>query len=189
MIYIHIRFQKYIWPCFVIWGLDRLVRVLRIALVFKASRLLSNSGSLDLATCSLETISDNIVRLAIPRPSHFHWFAGQSVFLTIQGVSVLWLSNPFTIASLDEPIRSGDCGHAMQSESSELEKVDEASKMGQSELVFFLKIRSGFTKRLAACAHDDQKMTAKIFVDGPYGSPPDLRCFDTCVLIAGVFYV
>lgn len=193
MVYIHIRvrYQKYIWPCFVIWGLDRFIRILRIGLIFKASRAVSNSRSVDLASCNLEMISDNIIRLAIPISSRFHWSAGQSVFLTIQGVSLFLLGNPFTIASLDgERIRSENYEHTIQPAGPE--KIEEASEVGQSELVFFLKIRSGFTKRLAAYAQTldtDHPIAAKIFVDGPYGSPPNLKYFDTCVLIAGVFRV
>lgn len=192
MIYVRIRLQKYIWPCFVIWGLDRFIRTLRVTLFFfKGSRMAPNPGPLNLATCNLEVISHNIIRMAIPRPPHFHWSAGQSVFLTIQGASLLWLGNPFTIASLDgEHVHNGDRDRIGQSTEAE-EDLDEGSEIGQSELVFFLKIHSGFTKRLAALQTlgTEHKTRARIFVDGPYGSPPDLKYFDTCVLIAGAFWM
>jgi hypothetical protein len=62
--------------------------------------------------------------------------------------------------------------------------------VSNSDLVFFIDVRSGFTKRLAGCvsSSDVTMMKLNVLVDGPYGSPPDLRVFDTCVLLAGGYF-
>ncbi|KAG1724741.1 ferric reductase NAD binding domain-containing protein, partial [Suillus lakei] len=51
------------------------------------------------------------------------------------------------------------------------------------ELVFFINVRQGFTARLKDAASTGDKV--KIFVDGPYGSSPNLGSYDTSVLVAG----
>ncbi|KAG1727437.1 ferric reductase NAD binding domain-containing protein, partial [Suillus lakei] len=52
-----------------------------------------------------------------------------------------------------------------------------------TELVFFINVRQGFTARLKDAASTSDKV--KIFVDGPYGSSPNLGSYDTSVLVAG----
>lgn len=122
------------------------------------------------ASVKLETITPTIIRLAIPRPRLFHWSAGQSVFLTVPGVSKFrHEAHPFTIASIEDH--------------------DHDDKQ-TNELVFFINVQSGFTRRLAAHAartttDGNASLISRVYVDGPYGSAPDLRGFDTCVLVAG----
>lgn len=62
------------------------------------------------------------------------------------------------------------------------------SKEGFKQLVFLVKVRDGFTKRLlhAAGLWEDQIM--RVLVDGPYGSPPLLGGYDVVILIAGALY-
>ncbi|KZP33754.1 hypothetical protein FIBSPDRAFT_810265 [Athelia psychrophila] len=181
--YFHARefdFQSYVWPCFVIWGFDRLVRGLRVLLFTITSPSTSIQGA-DVekhhipsmaASVKLEMITSTIVRLTVPRPRLFHWSAGQSVFLTVPGVSKFTHeAHPFTIASIEDH--------------------DNMAPVKQTnELVFFINVQSGFTQRLAAHAsrtttNGNSSLTSKVYVDGPYGSAPDLRGFDTCVLVAG----
>ncbi|KAF7980574.1 hypothetical protein HWV62_37747 [Athelia sp. TMB] len=171
--FVTVLVQTYIWPCFVIWGFDRLVRGLRV-LLFAATSPPTPTPGPDAekhqhhipsaaASARLEPVSPSLVRLTLPRPRLFHWAAGQSVFLTVPGLSKFsHEAHPFTIASVE-----GDGT--------------------QDELVFFIDVRSGFTKRLAthALSNKDAPMSAKVYVDGPYGSVPDMRSFDVCILLAG----
>lgn len=73
-------------------------------------------------------------------------------------------SHPFTIANLQEG--------------------DEKAK----ELVWVIRARDGLTKRLKDHAMaKNGRVTAPVFMDGPYGAPPDITAFSTCVFIAGEF--
>jgi ferric-chelate reductase len=50
---------------------------------------------------------------------------------------------------------------------------------------FLIRGREGFTGRLREHARDKKTATVPAFVDGPYGCPPDLTQYSTCILIAG----
>ncbi|OCH91755.1 iron reductase [Obba rivulosa] len=164
----------YLWPCFVIWGFDRVVRVARV-LIFNHLYFLfsSKSSSLD---ADIELLSPECVRLRMERPSHFRWRAGQTAYLIMPGVSSTpFEAHPFTIAS----IRGASPKAGIVSDT---EKVVQRTD-GWNELVFLINVRNGFTKRLAEAASLDQK--AKVLVDGPYGFSPDLDNDDTVVLVSG----
>ncbi|KAG2346622.1 hypothetical protein BDR05DRAFT_959562 [Suillus weaverae] len=175
----------WIYPCFVIWGLDRLIRFLRLV-VFNHSYFGFKSGSTMDATAEL--LSDDFVRLRFHRPSHFHWTPGQTAYLIMPSVSRLpFEAHPFTIASFNSTLFD-----APKERKPTSEKYDEISlaegNLGSSapfwkELVFFINVREGFTGRLKDAALKGDKV--KVFVDGPYGPSPNLGSYDTSVLIAG----
>ena len=74
-------------------------------------------------------------------------------------------SHPFTIVNLPEG--------------------DENSK----KMVWIIRARDGFTKRLKEYANvKDGVATAPVFLDGPYGAPPDITPFSTCVFIGGAYF-
>jgi hypothetical protein len=58
-----------------------------------------------------------------------------------------------------------------------------SSIKGSKRLAFLVGVRKGFTKRLKNAAPHHSSF--KVLLDGPYDSPPDLRGFDTVILIAG----
>ncbi|KAJ3014290.1 hypothetical protein NUW54_g1341 [Trametes sanguinea] len=185
--YFHANNQRvgfYVWPSFLIWGLDRAIRFARLVyynhLYFGFS---SASHSLD---ATVELLSPHFVRLYMQRPSHFRWTPGQTAFLTMPTVSGFPLeAHPFTIASVDERYQLEG------SKVSELPGMDKS--LGDApaadvapfwnELTFLINVREGFTKRLAAIANEGRKV--KVLVDGPYGFSPDLTNDDTVVLVAG----
>jgi len=171
------RYQKFIWPSFVIWGLDRLIRLLRL-LAFKLFSPSRNPAT----TLEAELISPGIVRLTIPRPRHFHWSPGQNALITIPEMSrLLPEAHPFTIATVDQE----ETVSQPQPTRNEKGKYT-GNGASDSDLVFFIKVCSGFTKRLAnKISFSDAMNKLNIFVDGPYGSPSNLQLFDTCVLLAG----
>lgn len=96
------------------------------------------------------------------------------------GVSTVpFEAHPFTIASIDttrDETPSDIIPKAGQ------EAPDETDPFWK-ELVFFVNIQGGFTKRLREAARKGGKL--KVFVDGPYGNPPNLSDYDTSVLVAG----
>ena len=83
------------------------------------------------------------------------------MFLSFPTIGVLQ-SHPFTIANIAE----------------------EGEK--KSKMVWIVRTRDGLTKRLKDYAEAKSgATTAPVFMDGPYGAPPDITPFSTCVFIAG----
>lgn len=122
-----------------------------------------------------ELLSDHFVRLRMRRPPHFSWSPGQTAYLILPGVSTLpFEAHPFTIASVHS---------SLLTEGEISEKALGDSTPYWSELVFLINIREGFTKRLRNAALKNELV--KVFVDGPYGPSPDLRKYNTSVLVAG----
>ncbi|KAG2072161.1 hypothetical protein BDR04DRAFT_1153676 [Suillus decipiens] len=167
----------WIWPSFVFWAFDRLVRAVRLV-VFNHSYFgfKSGSGTMDATT---ELLSEDVVRLRLRRPPHFHWSPGQSAYLTMPSVSTLpFEAHPFTIASFDSSLLLTPSAEDQSSG-----EVLGSSVPFWKELVFFINVQEGFTKKLKEVAA--KKETVKVFVDGPYGPSPDLGSYDTSVLVAG----
>lgn len=129
---------------------------------------------------SVELLSPHFVRLRLRRPPHLQWSPGQTAYLIMPGVSTIpFEAHPFTIASLDT---------AHDETQEDIYAISKEGSLGESEpywkeLVFFINVRNGFTKKLSDAAERGDKV--KVFVDGPYGNPPDLMDYDTSVLIAG----
>lgn len=137
----------------------------------------------------IELQSEEHVRLRLCRPPHFHWLPGQMAYLIVPSVSRLpFEAHPFTIASINSdmflPSRETT---KSTNERRAKEALAENSLTARSpfwkELVFFINVRKGFTSRLKKAAMEGKRV--KVFVDGPYGLPPDLRTYDTSILIAG----
>ena len=124
-----------------------------------------------------ELLSENLVRLRLSRPPHFHWSPGQTAYLIMPSVSTLpFEAHPFTIASFDSSLIQT----TVPEDQSNSDMSDDPL---WKELVFLINVQEGFTKKLKKVAA--RKGQVKVFVDGPYGPSPDLGCFDTSVLVAG----
>lgn len=173
------RLDYYIWPSFLVWGLDRFIRLLRLVIFnYSYFGLKSGSGTMD---ATVELLSDHFVRMTLHRPSHFHWSPGQTAYLILPTVSKLpFEAHPFTIASVDSSLFQQE-NHTDGNDA----KLDDSSPYWK-ELVFLINVREGFTKQLKTAA--TQKRKVKVFVDGPYGPSPNLSSFNTSILVAGVYY-
>ena len=95
------------------------------------------------------------------------------------GVSTIpFEAHPFTIASVDTTREETPSDVTWTNK----EGLDDTEPLWK-ELLFFINVHGGFTKRLRDAAEKGGKL--KVFVDGPYGKSPDLTDYDTSVLIAG----
>lgn len=191
------RLGVYICPCFLIWGLDRALRLFRI--VWFNNHFYAGSKANDGLSASAELLSPQFVRLRVRRPPHLKWTPGQAAFLIAPGVSRIPLeAHPFTIASVDSRYglagagKSGRMAMYLSDDASDSRSV---LALGEEtagvlpcweELEFFINVRDGFTKRLAEVARRGEDV--RVWVDGPYGFSPNLKADDTVVLVAGVFY-
>jgi ferric-chelate reductase len=148
------RVEYYIWPAFLVWGLDRFLRLTR-NIYFNVVRAAKPNAEISLA-------SHDTVKVTFRRK--MSWRPGQHAYITLPTVSTLPSeSHPFTISSIPT---SGD---------------------ENSEVTFLVKSQGGMTRRLRelAAANESKVITIPAFIDGPYGQPPDLRSFSTCILLAG----
>lgn len=154
----------------IIWGLDRLLRLIQLALYNPASALLpalfppAHDPAPTDARVTL--LSPHFLRLTLTRPAGLtavRWRPGQSAFLsfpTLGGAPVA--SHPFTIASLDAG--AGD-------------------KSEEKTLVFILRVRGGTTARLARAVHPSARFP--VLLNGPCSVPPVLADAAAAVLFAG----
>lgn len=179
------RLGQYVWPAFVVWGTDRVLRAVRIVIFNFGNFIRKGAAELD---AHVDVISPRFLRIRLQRPTHLRWAPGQSVYLTLPSVSTFPLeAHPFTISTvhsapdMDEDTLVIDEKDSNSSPPSSLARSQEASRMKQ--LVFFVRVRNGFSQRLLQAAGDDKTFAA--FLDGPYSSPPLLKGFETVILIAG----
>ncbi|KAG6853299.1 hypothetical protein C0991_005354 [Blastosporella zonata] len=176
-----IQEQCHIWPAFIIWGLDRTIRGIRI-LIYNTGYF--KTGSRD-QFGQFEVLSPHLVRVTLQRPAFMRWRPGQSAYLRIPHVSSSpFESHPFTIASIDAPHNVPAISDIQKDEvSKEEDSLESEIDHKTKTLSFLIGVRSGFTKRLLHAVDKTQEM--KVVFEGPYGSPPRLEGSDTVVLIAG----
>ncbi|KAI5116193.1 hypothetical protein M0805_005181 [Coniferiporia weirii] len=155
----------YTWPPFIVWGLDRALRIARtLHIRYLTSKCKGNSALAILKVISPDTLC---ATMRVANSRLLRWRPGQSAFLSVPSVSYFPLeAHPLTIASIDEPISA--------------EGSDEL------ELKFIIRTRRGFTRRL----HDHAARAGGMcqistFIDGPYGEPPALHTYPTVVLMTG----
>ncbi|KAF5318205.1 hypothetical protein D9758_018628 [Tetrapyrgos nigripes] len=180
-------YTNYIWPCFLLWGLDRFIRLLRmVAFNWHSFNSLSKANEID---ASLELVTSDTVRLTVKRPSHFWWAPGQFVYLSAPNVSTFPLEgHPLTIArhrSLKPVIDLSSAGITTHSSDEESQKAALPATSGKKlrELTFLINVHDGFTKKLREAAIHNQ--TIKVLLDGPYGFPTNVDTSDTIILVAG----
>lgn len=177
-----IHFGSYIWPSFLVWGLDRFIRLARV--VYFNHLYFGFHSKKERLDASVELLSPHFVRLHINRPPHFNWTPGQTAFLIMPSVSSFPLeAHPFTIASVDSHYQLASTKTPTIADAEK--KFSDAAEVEPywKELVFLINVREGFTKRLAAIAENGKKV--QVLIDGPYGFMPNLDNDDTVVLVAG----
>ncbi|GJE89774.1 NADPH oxidase family protein [Phanerochaete sordida] len=171
-------YDNFIWPCFVIWGQDRICRYLRYV-------LLTSFQAPSKAPARVEILSDDTLRITVRRTFYLPtftgrgafargagWKAGQHMFLAFPTIGPLE-SHPFTIAAFSEPLDAPAPGETT---------VDDRER----ELMWIVRKRQGLTGRLYDhVAAEGGACDIHLFMDGPYGAPPDITVFETCVFIAG----
>lgn len=163
LIFIHIPdYARYnVWMCVGFLAFDWGCRIIH--------GLLRNTHLLGLPslrapgyTASTENLSGSMVRLTL-EDVDFSWKAGQHVYISIPSLRPFEL-HPFTIANAPEQTESA----------------------GGRRLTMLIRAHHGFSRSLQKSAIKDQQTGRKrrVFVNGPWGMPPDLLHYETVVLIA-----
>ncbi|RXK42506.1 hypothetical protein M231_00060 [Tremella mesenterica] len=160
--YIH-----WVWPAFLLWGLDRIVSGLRmminslpITITYSLTSLPRvQTKSRGTATdCIVELVDKDVLRISVPMS--LPWSPGQHAFLSMPSISKwrFWEQHPHSISNLcvgPEP-----------------------------KAVFIVRAHKGFTGRLRDAITSDSSVVLA-FVDGPYGKSPVLGGYDSIILVAG----
>ncbi|KAG6825184.1 hypothetical protein H0H92_004433 [Tricholoma furcatifolium] len=179
------------------------------AILFRSAIQIGSSYTLNIAELLLSIAGEDFYRnwrpgqsayLRILIPGSSAEASSESWWVRWRSPIALLESHPFTIASIEHSDNTANiCGsshntHASKADAKKLEKKSEANtetdssnSSRQTKLMFVIRARSGMTKHLmdVSLQAREQQMNVKVILDGPYGSPPRLRGFDTVVLIAG----
>ncbi|KAI9740304.1 MAG: hypothetical protein M1834_004882 [Cirrosporium novae-zelandiae] len=112
---------------------------------------------------NLSFVSNDLLRVVVP--AEFSWAPGQHIFIRFITLGIHSLtSHPFTICSLPRS----------------------SPQTLNSELVFYIKTRSGLTSRLGHLALKQPNISIQVLLDGPYGGmDTTLSKFDKALIIAG----
>jgi len=150
-------------PGFVIWGFDRLARLVNTVVLNKLWLSLRPRSTNPACRATVKCIADNALELRIPR-SLLRWQAGQHVYVMCPTIS--WLSShPFTVAS-----------------------IPPAEKGRTPEVHLIIRECDGFTKNLGKIARAAGGETEILTcVEGPYGYVKSLDSYESVVLISGAF--
>lgn len=165
------RLRGYVWPTFLVWALDRSLRLGRaIYMKYWQSKAIQHDAL-------VEILSEDSLRLTVcfPASKLVGWNPAQNAYVTIPCVSPLYPleAHPFTIATIDTPVRT-------EQDPSKEEKV----------MKFIVRSRKGFTRRLyeyAERAGTEGECRVSVWIDGPYGPKAHVHGYPTVVLIAGKY--
>lgn len=159
--WMHFEKSKYwIYPGFIIWGFDRLVRVLRLVILNRLWLAPARRTAEGSSEAKVEVVGGDMMRLKIKRKG-LKWSPGQHAFIIMPSVSQLpFEAHPFTLAT-----------------------IPNLNEESQGEAVFLIRARDGFTKRLREQAEGDTPITA--YIDGPYGHACSRSHFDSVLFICG----
>lgn len=184
----------FIWPCLVIWLLDRLQRLIRI---FAFNRRIWNTK----ATVTYNSAS-NLVRLEIdgseswlsPQPGTYYYIH------VLDDRLHMHQSHPFTLAYMSSdtiyasstplsPVSSRPSAHRTNSSGSSESSESDAlltplDRSPTSNLVFLIRPYDGFTSRLKSyCLLHSKEL--RVLVEGPYGHSEPLHLFPNILFIVG----
>ena len=160
---------KYLIATIILWGFDRLARVLRVVYY-----QLGSGGTRTL----VEALPDNACRVTVTMARPWTFRPGQHAYLYVPGIS-FWQSHPFTVAwsqEADQP----------EKERLPMDRRDVLS-MKKTSMSFIVRARTGFTNSLfqKASQYKDGRMVTTCFVEGPYGGLHKMGSYGTVMLFAG----
>lgn len=143
---------------------DRLIRWARVIFANRFWRNLNPYRPNPDSDATVELLGSDVMKVKLTR--NVTWKAGQHAYLMMPTISWnVWEAHPFTMAN-----------------------VPSESTRSQNELLFIIKARDGFTKRLFTHVRGSKtgsQVSVECAIDGPYGRPPLLAGFSSVVLISG----
>lgn len=178
--------KQYLIVSLCIWGLDRFVRYARIIYyngLWRIGRCQASSAA------ALRLLSSDTTRLELYKADFPDWRPGSYAYISTPTTSWLPQSHPFTIASRPrrnkkEAIDYNIPGTANSASALQADKPN--IMVPEPNLIFLIRARTGWTKKLHELAQKETYPSIPILIDGPYGGCPPLHIgFDTVLLFAG----
>ncbi|CAG8887966.1 unnamed protein product [Penicillium egyptiacum] len=156
------RAQGFLLGAIILWAVERSARILNI--------LYRNCGR-SLTTAVVETLPDDILRIALYMSRPWPVKPGQHVYLYIPAVGI-WTSHPFSVCWSDDEEAGGE---------------DNDNHLHKTAIYLLVRRRSGFTHTLArrAARSINGVLSVHAVVEGPYGAMDSLDSFGTVLLLAG----
>lgn len=150
---IDLGWMQFVYAAIAFWAFDRFVRLARIV----------NFG---LPRATIKIVSNDTMKIVIPRPSKARWHAkpGQFIFAYFMLPTTFWQSHPFTVS--DSTIKDG-------------------------LVVLYVKRKSGVTDTLfrhaskTANANNFLISSIRVTIEGPYGESAPNAKYDNVMLFAG----
>ncbi|OKP11370.1 Ferric/cupric reductase transmembrane component 2 [Penicillium subrubescens] len=144
-----------------------LIRAARIVTI------LYRNVSRDQTTADIESLPDDLLKIALNLPRPWIVTPGQHIYLYIPSIS-LWTSHPFSICWTDD----------FDSLAAERETPETTPT---NQIYILMRRRTGFTDTLArrVSGSVNQTLSVHALVEGPYGGIHSLDSYGTVVLFAG----
>jgi predicted ferric reductase len=178
----------FIWPCLVVWILDRVLRFGRIVAFNRYFWNTKATVSYDPASNLVRMDVDGSKNLMKPQPGTYYYIH------VLNDILYAHQNHPFTLAYISSevvtspstPLTSRPPPHrASSSESTESDALlVPTHKPSSSNLVFLIRPYDGFTSRLKShCLL--HPTTLRVLIEGPYGHSEPLHLIPTTLFIVG----
>ncbi|KAJ5793246.1 Riboflavin synthase-like beta-barrel [Penicillium pulvis] len=166
--------QRVLFGTLVLWGLDRVSRVLILLWRNCAKRR---------TTATVEALPGSVAKVEVEVARAWKFRPGQYMYLYMPCLG-LWTSHPFTVAWAS----TGDSSLSHNEKRSSSDSL--AALLGGSEtttMSVLIKGQDGFTKKLLQKAEDspEGRIQAMALAEGPFGGLHSLKSYGTLLLIAG----
>ncbi|KAL2837110.1 ferric reductase like transmembrane component-domain-containing protein [Aspergillus pseudoustus] len=159
--------QHFLLAAIILWAVERSVRIMTI---------LYRNCSRTPTTATIEALPDDLVKIALHLPRPWTVTPGQHIYLYIPAIA-LWTSHPFSVCWSDYDEKN-------PTNTSENDKTITTS----STIHLLLRRRTGFTDTLSRRVRknmNQQLLSVRAIVEGPYGGTHSLDSYGTVLLFAG----
>lgn len=185
------EWNVFIWPCVVIWLLDRVSRLARIIAFNRRPFGINTRATYEHSSNLIRLDVDGSKNLIVPRPGSYYYihmlddmrYAHQSHPFTLAFVSSD-AKSPSTTSPADASSTPGASYDLFGSSTESDTLLSNGAPNSLTNLVFLVRPYNGFTSRLrSSCLLHPRKIRA--LIDGPYGHTVPLETFASVLFVVG----
>jgi predicted ferric reductase len=181
------EWNVFIWPCLVVWILDRVLRVGRILAFSRNFWNTKANATFDPASNLVRLDVDGSKSMRRPKPGTYYYIH------VLDDVLYAHQSHPFTLAYVSSdtsnttstPLSSrAPRPSPLRHSSSDSSESDALLTNTSSNLVFLIRPYDGFTSRLKShCLLHPKKL--RVLIEGPYGHSEALHLYTNVLFVVG----
>jgi predicted ferric reductase len=181
------EWNVFIWPCLVVWILDRVLRVGRILAFSRNFWNTKANATFDPASNLVRLDVDGSKSMRRPKPGTYYYIH------VLDDVLYAHQSHPFTLAYVSSdtsnttstPLSSrAPRPSPLRHSSSDSSESDALLTNTSSNLVFLIRPYDGFTSRLKShCLLHPKKL--RVLIEGPYGHSEALHLYPNVLFVVG----